>query len=72
MYGAVDLGSNSFRLHIGRHEGDTIRVLKSLREPIRLAAGLDAAGVAPIQNRQAVWSAEETLEGRAEWPPRRR
>jgi exopolyphosphatase/guanosine-5'-triphosphate,3'-diphosphate pyrophosphatase len=44
MYAAVDLGSNSFRLHIGKHEGDAIRVLKSLREPIRLAAGLDAKG----------------------------
>ena len=44
MYAAVDLGSNSFRLHIGKHEGDVIRVLKSMREPIRLAAGLDAQG----------------------------
>jgi exopolyphosphatase/guanosine-5'-triphosphate,3'-diphosphate pyrophosphatase len=44
MYAAVDLGSNSFRLAIGRHDGDAIRVLKSAREPIRLAAGLDAAG----------------------------
>ncbi len=44
MYAAVDLGSNSFRLHIGKHDGDAIRVLKSMREPIRLAAGLDAAG----------------------------
>ena len=44
MYAAVDLGSNSFRLHIGKHEGDAIRVLKSMREPIRLAAGLDAQG----------------------------
>ncbi|TWI69974.1 exopolyphosphatase/guanosine-5'-triphosphate,3'-diphosphate pyrophosphatase [Pseudoduganella lurida] len=44
MYAAVDLGSNSFRLSIGRHGGDTIKVLKSMREPIRLAAGLDAAG----------------------------
>ena len=44
MYAAVDLGSNSFRLHVGRHDGDTIRVLKSVREPIRLAAGLDAKG----------------------------
>jgi exopolyphosphatase/guanosine-5'-triphosphate,3'-diphosphate pyrophosphatase len=44
MYAAVDLGSNSFRLHIGRHEDDAIRVLKSMREPIRLAAGLDAKG----------------------------
>ncbi len=44
MYAAVDLGSNSFRLSVGKHDGDTIRVLKSMREPIRLAAGLDAAG----------------------------
>lgn len=44
MYAAVDLGSNSFRLHVGQHEGDAIRVIKSLREPIRLAAGLDAQG----------------------------
>lgn len=44
MYAAVDLGSNSFRLHIGKHDGDAIRVLKSMREPIRLAAGLDARG----------------------------
>jgi len=44
MYAAVDLGSNSFRLSIGQHDGETIRVLKSMREPIRLAAGLDASG----------------------------
>lgn len=44
MFAAVDLGSNSFRLHIGRYEGDVIRVVKSARAPIRLAAGLDANG----------------------------
>jgi exopolyphosphatase/guanosine-5'-triphosphate,3'-diphosphate pyrophosphatase len=44
MYAAVDLGSNSFRLHIGKHDGESIRVLKSMREPIRLAAGLDVSG----------------------------
>jgi exopolyphosphatase/guanosine-5'-triphosphate,3'-diphosphate pyrophosphatase len=44
MFAAVDLGSNSFRLHIGKYDGDEIRVLKSMREPIRLAAGLDAKG----------------------------
>lgn len=44
MFAAVDLGSNSFRLHIGRHDGDTIRVLKSARDPIRLGAGLDSKG----------------------------
>ncbi|MBC3869055.1 Ppx/GppA phosphatase family protein [Undibacterium oligocarboniphilum] len=44
MLAAVDLGSNSFRMHIARHEGDAIRVVKSAREPIRLAAGLDLDG----------------------------
>lgn len=44
MFAAVDLGSNSFRLHIGRHDGDTIRIIKSARDPIRLGAGLDSKG----------------------------
>jgi len=44
MYAAVDLGSNSFRFHIGKHDGEAIRVVKSMREPIRLGAGIDAAG----------------------------
>ena len=44
MYAAVDLGSNSFRLHIGKHDGEAIRVVKSMREPIRLGAGIDTAG----------------------------
>lgn len=44
MFAAVDLGSNSFRLHIGSHEGTAIRVIRSARDPIRLAAGLDQDG----------------------------
>jgi exopolyphosphatase/guanosine-5'-triphosphate,3'-diphosphate pyrophosphatase len=49
MFAAVDLGSNSFRLNVGKVDGDAtggyhIRVLRSAREPIRLAAGLDAEG----------------------------
>lgn len=43
MFAAVDLGSNSFRLHIGEPEGDAIRIVRSARDPVRLAAGLDAA-----------------------------
>lgn len=39
---AVDLGSNSFRLEIARVVGDQIYPLDSLREPVRLAAGLTA------------------------------
>ncbi len=41
MFAAVDLGSNSFRLHVGHYDGTTIRIIKSAREPIRLGAGLD-------------------------------
>ena len=44
MFAAVDLGSNSFRLHIGHYDGNTIRIIKSARDPIRLGAGLDADG----------------------------
>ena len=45
MFAAVDLGSNSFRLHVGKYNGDAIRVIKSARDPIRLAAGLDSEGM---------------------------
>jgi exopolyphosphatase/guanosine-5'-triphosphate,3'-diphosphate pyrophosphatase len=41
MFAAVDLGSNSFRLHIGHQAGNRMRVVKTAREPVRLAAGLD-------------------------------
>ncbi|HRE15793.1 MAG TPA: exopolyphosphatase [Rhodocyclaceae bacterium] len=37
---AVDLGSNSFRLQVGRVVDDQIYPLDSLKEPVRLAAGL--------------------------------
>jgi len=53
MFAAVDLGSNSFRLHIGKHDGDAIRVVKSARDPIRLGAGLDSKGNLTPQAMQA-------------------
>ncbi len=37
---AVDLGSNSFRLQVARVVDDQLYMLDSLREPVRLAAGL--------------------------------
>lgn len=39
---AVDLGSNSFRLEVGRVIDDQIYPLDTLKEMIRLASGLDA------------------------------
>ncbi|MDB5726937.1 MAG: ppx, partial [Noviherbaspirillum sp.] len=40
MFAAIDLGSNSFRLHIGAYDGQTMRVIRSARDPVRLGAGL--------------------------------
>jgi len=40
LIAAVDLGSNSFRLQVGRIVGNQIYPLDSLKEPVRLAAGL--------------------------------
>ena len=41
---ALDLGSNSFHMLIARLDEQGVQVLDRLREPVRLAAGLDAAG----------------------------
>jgi exopolyphosphatase / guanosine-5'-triphosphate,3'-diphosphate pyrophosphatase len=40
----VDLGSNSFRLEVGRVEGDQIFRLDTWRETIRIGAGMDENG----------------------------
>lgn len=39
---AVDLGSNSFHLIIARFMGEDLTILDRLREPVRIADGLDA------------------------------
>ncbi|RLK50734.1 exopolyphosphatase/guanosine-5'-triphosphate,3'-diphosphate pyrophosphatase [Alkalispirillum mobile] len=40
---AVDLGSNSFHMIVARREGHHLRILDRLREPVRLAEGLEAS-----------------------------
>lgn len=40
-FAAVDLGSNSFHMLVARAQGHEIQVIDRLREPVRLAAGLD-------------------------------
>ncbi|HNH23847.1 MAG TPA: exopolyphosphatase, partial [Accumulibacter sp.] len=40
LIAGVDLGSNSFRLQVGRIVGDRIHPLDTLKEPVRLGAGL--------------------------------
>jgi exopolyphosphatase/guanosine-5'-triphosphate,3'-diphosphate pyrophosphatase len=49
----VDLGSNSFRLELGRVEGDQIFRLDTWRENLRVGAGLDRAGRLTAATRRA-------------------
>lgn len=41
---AIDLGSNSFRLQFARVENGQLVLIDGLRQPVRLAGGLDANG----------------------------
>ncbi len=51
----VDLGSNSFRLEIGRVEGDQIFRLDTWRETIRFGAGMDSRGrLTPVARAAAL------------------
>lgn len=64
---AVDLGSNSFRLMIGRIVGDQIYELDNLKEPVRLAAGLSGEktldGAAQLRAIEALRRFNERLRG---------
>ena len=56
---AIDLGSNSFRLEIGKYEGGQIERVEYLKETVRQGAGLDdyyqgqAGGVESVALTQA-------------------
>jgi len=52
LIAAVDLGSNSFRLQIGRIVNDQIYPLDSLKEAVRLAAGLSPEKVLSEEAQQ--------------------
>ena len=49
----VDMGSNSFRLEVGRVEGNQIYRLDTWRETLRIGAGLDARGRLTADARRA-------------------
>lgn len=59
LLAAVDLGSNSFRLIIGRVEdtpaGSQIYQVDALREPVRLAAGLNAEKYLDHPSQERGW-----------------
>ena len=51
-YAAIDLGSNSFHMLIAERDGEQLRPLDSLRESVRLGAGLDADDRLTAEARQ--------------------
>jgi exopolyphosphatase/guanosine-5'-triphosphate,3'-diphosphate pyrophosphatase len=67
LIAAVDLGSNSFRLQVGRVVGDQIYPLDSLKEPVRLAAGLTPQkfldGASQLRAIEALRRFSERLRG---------
>ena len=55
MLAVVDMGSNSFRLEVGRVEGGQIYRLDTVRETLRLGAGIDRRGnLTPFAQREAI------------------
>lgn len=52
MLASVDLGSNSFRLQICHHHNDEIKVVDSIKEMVRLAAGLDEHKILDATSQQ--------------------
>jgi len=55
MLAVVDMGSNSFRLEVGRVEGDQIYRLDTVRETLRMGAGIDGKGnLTPQAQREAL------------------
>ena len=49
LYAAVELGSDSFRLHVASWENGAMLVAATLNEPIRLGAGIGADGCLDAQ-----------------------
>ncbi|HKB61136.1 MAG TPA: exopolyphosphatase [Gallionellaceae bacterium] len=68
---AVDLGSNSFRLQIARVEDDQLYMLDSLREPVRLAAGLKEDKRLSKESQQRALACLERFGERLRSVPRR-
>jgi len=56
LLAALDLGSNSFRLEIGRYSGGHIERVEYLKETVRLGAGLDEAKALSADAMERGWA----------------
>ena len=51
---AVDLGSNSFHMVIARVDHGEVQIVDRIREPVRLAAGLDDGKLSKEAEKRAI------------------
>lgn len=71
VYAAVELGSDSFRLHVAGVEHETVHILATLDEPIRLGAALGPDGcLEPATMRRALACLRDFRASLAPWEPR--
>lgn len=61
---AIDLGSNSFRLEIGKYEGGQIERVEYLKETVRQGAGLDEHNVLSLEAMERGWACLERFKER--------
>lgn len=72
MLAAVDLGSNSFHMVVSRYVLGQLRVVDRLREPVRLAEGLDErGGLAPAVRDRALECLSRFGQRLRDIPPQR-
>ena len=71
VYAAVELGSDSFRLHVASVEHEALHILATLNEPIRLGAAIGANGcLGPESMRRALACLRDFRASLAPWEPR--
>ena len=72
LIAAIDLGSNSFRLQVGRIVNDQIYPLDGLKEAVRLAAGLSPDKMLDLASQQRGVAALQRFHERLrDFPPTR-
>ena len=64
LLAAIDLGSNSFRLEIGRYHGGHIERVEYLKETVRQGSGLDAEKNLSADAMQRGWACLERFAER--------
>jgi exopolyphosphatase/guanosine-5'-triphosphate,3'-diphosphate pyrophosphatase len=69
MAGAVDLGSNSFHMVIARFDGHDLEILDRIRDPVRIASGLENGDLTQEVQDRAIACLERFGERLRNVPP---